>query len=60
MGLNGYEDATRARRWSDEDALSLRRTLVDMTPAQRQEVIRRLITTFNSNTLDVQTRGASF
>ncbi|ADO69823.1 hypothetical protein [Stigmatella aurantiaca] len=54
------EEATRTRRWSDEDARSLRRALVDMTDAQREEVVRRLITTLNSNTLDVQTQGMPF
>ncbi|MCE9668700.1 hypothetical protein LY474_12825 [Myxococcus stipitatus] len=54
------DDAVRARRWTTEDALAFRRALVDMTPTQRDEVIRRLVTSINSQSLDVQTQGAPF
>lgn len=49
--------ATRARRWTDEDAQALRLALGDMTETQREEIVRRLITTLNGGTLAVQTRG---
>ncbi len=60
QGLRVLDEATRARRWTEEDARSLRRAMVDMTDTQRAEVVRRLVTTLNSNTLDVQTRGMPF
>lgn len=53
-GLRLIDEATRSRRWRDEDAHALGRLLVDMTPAQRQEVIRRLTTTLNAGGIDVQ------
>ncbi|MCP3065127.1 hypothetical protein LXT21_40780 [Myxococcus sp. K38C18041901] len=54
------DDAVRARRWTTEDALAFRRALVDMTPTQRDEVIRRLVTSINSQALDIQTQGPPF
>lgn len=59
-GLRLIDEATRARRWREEDAGALRRLLVDMTPAQRQEVIRRLNITINAGGLDVQVLGPPF
>jgi hypothetical protein len=59
-GLRLIDEATRARRWREEDAATLRRLLIDMTPTQRQEVIRRLSTTINAGGLDVQVVGPPF
>jgi hypothetical protein len=59
-GLRLIDEATRARRWREEDAATLRRLLIDMTPAQRQEVSRRLSTTINAGGLDVQVVGPPF
>jgi hypothetical protein len=54
------DEALRARRWTEEDARAFRRSLADLTDAQRDEVLRRFSATLNSNTLDVQTQGLPF
>ncbi|MFY0572753.1 hypothetical protein ACN28E_54230 [Archangium lansingense] len=59
-GLQVVDRAISARRWTTEDAAALRRVLPDMTASQRTEVIRHLLTTLNSNTLEVQTQGPPF
>jgi hypothetical protein len=60
QGHQLIDAATRARRWTDEDAQAFRLVLGDMTEAQREDVLRRLVTTINGRTLDIQTRGAPF
>ncbi|NVI98488.1 hypothetical protein HV824_10170 [Myxococcus sp. AM009] len=52
--------AIRARRWTVEDAQAFRESLGIMPPAHRNDAIRRLITTINSQALEVQTEGAPF
>ena len=59
-GLRLIEEATHTRRWREEDAHAMGRLLADMTPAQRQEVIRRLTTTLNAGGIDVQVVGSPF
>ncbi|KFA90646.1 hypothetical protein [Archangium violaceum] len=59
-GHQMVDRAISARRWTTEDAAALRWVLADMTAPQRAEVIRRLLATLNSNTLDVQTQGPPF
>jgi hypothetical protein len=59
-GHQVVDRAISARRWTAEDAAALRRVLADMTALQRTEVTRRLLTTLNSNTLEVQTQGPPF
>ncbi|WP_157757479.1 hypothetical protein [Corallococcus macrosporus] len=52
--------ALRARRWTVGDAQAFRESLGIMPPDQRNEAIRRLITTINSQELEVQTGAAPF
>ncbi|MFY2558929.1 hypothetical protein ACN469_14970 [Corallococcus terminator] len=59
-GTQVIDNAIAARRWTEEDATALRGALGAMTPAQRDEVIRRLVVTLNTNTLEVRTRGSPF
>ncbi|NVJ27048.1 MULTISPECIES: hypothetical protein [Myxococcus] len=59
-GTRVIDKAIAARRWTEEDASSLRKELGAMTPAQRDEVIQRLVVTLNTNTLEVRTMGAPF
>ncbi|AKF84590.1 hypothetical protein SAMN05443572_10172 [Myxococcus fulvus] len=59
-GHRVIDNAVAARRWTDEDARALRSTLSTMTASQQDEVLRRLVTTLNTNTLEVRTHGAPF
>ncbi|WP_375772844.1 hypothetical protein NR798_18800 [Archangium gephyra] len=59
-GLQVVERALSARRWTPEDAAALRQELPHMTASQRAEVIRRLLTALNTQTIDVQTRGPPY
>ncbi|WP_426748505.1 hypothetical protein VZQ01_18410 [Myxococcus faecalis] len=52
--------ALRVRRWTSDDAQAFRAALADMTPDQRTEALRRLLTAINSQALQVQTGGAPF
>ena len=47
-------------RWTPEDRQTLRRVLNDMTFEQREEVMRRLVTTLNGKKLDLRTQGTPF
>ncbi|MCP3166464.1 hypothetical protein [Myxococcus qinghaiensis] len=59
-GQRLIDAALQVRRWTREDAQAFRAALVDMTPDQRREAMRRLFTTINSQALSVQTGGAPF
>lgn len=59
-GQRLIDAALLVRRWTQEDAQAFRAALVDMTPDQRGEAMRRLFTTINSQALDVRTGGAPF
>ncbi|AKF84589.1 hypothetical protein MFUL124B02_01250 [Myxococcus fulvus 124B02] len=59
-GQRLVEAELRVKRWTSEDAQAFRTALVDMTPDQRTEALRRLLTTINSQALSVQTGGAPF
>lgn len=59
-GQRLIDAALHVRRWTREDGQAFRAALVDMTPDQRDEAMRRLFTTINSQALDVVTGGAPF
>jgi hypothetical protein len=54
------EDAVRSRQWGEQQAQEMRRLLIDMTPAQRQEIIPRLTQALNSGGISVTRRGQPF
>ncbi|MCP3099208.1 hypothetical protein LZ198_10035 [Myxococcus sp. K15C18031901] len=57
-GQRILDDATSQRRWTDADAQAMRRALVNMTDAQREDVLRRLATAINTRAVELQTSGA--
>ncbi|NVJ21307.1 hypothetical protein HUW62_08765 [Myxococcus sp. AM011] len=59
-GQQLIDAALQVRRWTKEDGQAFRAALVDMTPDQRGEAMRRFFTTINSQALDVRTGGAPF
>jgi hypothetical protein len=60
QGQQLIEEATRAGRWRTEDAQALRRLLIDMDDAQRQDVIQRLVVQINAGKLQSQAQGPLF
>ncbi|MCP3063204.1 hypothetical protein LXT21_30950 [Myxococcus sp. K38C18041901] len=59
-GQRLIDAALRVKRWTSQDAQAFRVALVDMTPDQRTEALRQLLTTINSQALQVQTGGMPF
>lgn len=46
--------------WGPEDAQAFRRSLPDLPPAERDRLIRKLLTAINSGQVQVTVRGAPF
>jgi hypothetical protein len=59
-GLALLEQAQAARRWSDDEANTLRRLLPRMTPADRELVVAKLVAAINGGALQVSTRAMPF
>ncbi len=54
------EDALSTRRWTDEDAQSLRQNLASLSGRQESEVLARIVPALNSGEIDVVTSGPPF
>ncbi|QRO01122.1 hypothetical protein JRI60_19830 [Archangium violaceum] len=54
------DEASRARRWTEEDARELRRMMGGLSGAQREELMRRFAVFVNAGGVDVQVRGPPF
>ncbi|WP_257461175.1 hypothetical protein [Archangium lipolyticum] len=54
------DEASRARRWRQEDARELRRMMSGLSGAQREELMRRFAVFVNAGGVDVQVRGPPF
>jgi hypothetical protein len=59
-GMAVVESALGARRWRESDAQELRSMLPQMPPAQREEVLKKLITAVNEGRLVAEQRGPLF
>ncbi len=54
------DEASRARRWREEDARELRRMMGGLSGAQREELMRRFAVFVNAGGVDVQVSGPPF
>ncbi|MFP2957148.1 hypothetical protein ACLEPN_04745 [Myxococcus sp. 1LA] len=60
QGRRLVEDAVAVARWSEPQRQELRSLLPQLTPDQREEVIRTLLVSINSGKMKVELVGAPF